>query len=43
MMGTGVEQDTEKALMWYKRAADQGHADALCSLALCYKVEIGRA
>ena len=42
-MGTGVEQDTEKALMWYKRAAEQGHAEALCSLALCYKVGLGVA
>ena len=35
--GRGVEQDYGKALKWYRRAAEQGHADAQFSLGVMYR------
>ena len=39
--GEGVEENKGKAIMWYKKAAEQGYLDAQCSLgkhyaATCY-------
>ena len=34
--GQGVEQSYEKAVIWYKKAAEQGNANAQCSLGYCY-------
>ena len=34
--GRGVLQDYEKATMWYRKAAEQGYADAQNSLGICY-------
>ena len=34
MKGVGVEQDTQKAMEWYKKAADQGHPHAGYNLAI---------
>ena len=30
--GIGVRQDPEAAVGWFKKAADQGHAEAQCNL-----------
>jgi TPR repeat protein len=35
-LGTGVEKNQAKAFKLYWQAADQGHADAQCSLGACY-------
>lgn len=32
----GVAQDYAEAVQWYRRAAEQGHADAQNNLGLCY-------
>ena len=34
--GSGVPQDYEKAAVWYRKAAEQGNADAQNSLGVCY-------
>jgi hypothetical protein len=34
--GNGVEKDSEKAIKWYRKAADQGHAKAQYSLGVMY-------
>ena len=34
--GRGVEQDYAKAVEWYRKAAEQGHACAQCNLGQCY-------
>jgi TPR repeat protein len=33
--GSGVAQDRQEALIWYKRAADRGHARAMNLVARC--------
>ena len=35
--GNGVSENPEKAVYWYKKAADQGHLEAQYSLGWCYK------
>ena len=35
--GKKVEEDEEQAFIWYKKAAEQGHADAEYSLGWCYE------
>ena len=35
----GVTQDSKEAVKWFRQAADQGNADAQCSLGLMYKNE----
>jgi TPR repeat protein len=35
-MGQGVPQDSAKALGWYSKAAEQGHANAQYDLGLMY-------
>ena len=32
--GEGVTQDKEKAVQWYQKAAEQGHADAQYNLGM---------
>lgn len=39
--GRGVEKSYEKAMEWYKKAANQGHAEAQCSLGYMYSRGIG--
>ena len=34
--GEGVEQDHEEAVKWYRKAADQGDADAQFNLGVMY-------
>ena len=34
--GEGVEQDLQKAVEWFHKAAEQGHADAQNRLGVCY-------
>ena len=34
--GQGVEQDYKKAVEWYRKAAEQGHADAQNNLGFMY-------
>ncbi len=34
--GEGVTQDTEQAVIWYEKAAEQGHEEALLALGLHY-------
>lgn len=34
--GTGVEKSEENALVWYKKAAEQGNAEAQCVLGGCF-------
>ncbi|MCC8020830.1 MAG: sel1 repeat family protein [Akkermansia sp.] len=34
--GEGVEHDCTKAVRWYRKAAEQGHAGAQCNLGCCY-------
>jgi len=34
--GIGVEKDEQKAVEWYQKAAEQGHAKAQNSLGWCY-------
>jgi len=36
LLGQGVPQDTAKALAWYRKAAEQGHANAQYDLGLMY-------
>ena len=38
--GTGVERDDAEALAWYERAADAGHAEALCNICRCVRASI---
>lgn len=35
-IGQGVPEDKEMAVSWYKRAANQGYAEAECTLGDCY-------
>ena len=35
-MGGGVDEDEEEAVEWYRKAAEQGHAEAQDELARCY-------
>ena len=32
----GVPEDKETAVWWYRRAAERGHKEAQCTLAVCY-------
>jgi len=41
--GKGVARDLPEAVAWYRRSADQGHADAQSFLGLCYGVGQGVA
>ena len=34
--GQGVKQDRSEAVRWYRKAAEQGHADAQCNLGIRY-------
>jgi TPR repeat protein len=34
--GQGVKQDDKEAMKWYRRAADQGYADAQYNLGVMY-------
>lgn len=34
--GLGVKQNNQKAVQWYRKAAEQGHAKAQCVLGLRY-------
>jgi len=34
--GEGVEQDNEKAVEWFLKAAEQGNAEAQFALGVCY-------
>jgi hypothetical protein len=35
--GRGVQKDEVEAVKWYRKAADQGHAEAQYNLGVCYK------
>ena len=35
--GRGVPQDNEKAIAWYRKAAEQGHAIAQCNVGWMYE------
>jgi TPR repeat protein len=39
--GRGVPQDDAQAVEWYRKAADQGNADAQFFLASCYDAGVG--
>ena len=39
--GQGVKQDYFKAVEWYQKAADQGHAAAQYNLGIMYKNGLG--
>jgi TPR repeat protein len=39
--GEGVPKDDEEAARWYRKAADQGHADAQAKLGLMYYTGVG--
>ncbi|MCR5723303.1 MAG: tetratricopeptide repeat protein [Lachnospiraceae bacterium] len=39
--GRGVEKSYEKAIEWYEKAANQGHAEAQCSLGYMFSKGIG--
>ena len=39
--GEGTAMDSEKALYWYKKAADAGDAKALCLTGYCFRKGIG--
>jgi TPR repeat protein len=39
--GSGVPRDDAEAAKWWRRAADQGHAEAQYYLALTYKAGTG--
>ena len=41
--GRGVQQDYAAAALWYRKAADQGHAGAQCNLAILYNHGTGFA
>ena len=41
--GAGVEKDPAEAVKWFRNAAEQGHAAAQNSLAICYDKGIGTA
>lgn len=34
--GKSGQEDSAKAVRWYRKAAEQGHAEAQCALAECY-------
>ena len=34
--GRGIGQDYKQALNWYRKAVEQGNADAQCNLGNCY-------
>ena len=34
--GAGVPKDTAQAVVWYRKAAEQGLARAQCNLGICY-------
>ena len=36
-----MAQNKEEAAKWYRKAADQGDADAQCNLGYCYKTGDG--
>jgi TPR repeat protein len=36
MMGAGVEKDPEAAVKWFRKAAEQGNAEAQFNLGYCY-------
>ena len=36
--GLGIPEDDEEALRWYRKSADQGHADGQLSLAGVYEL-----
>ena len=38
--GTGIQEDLEQAVKWYRSAAESGHAPGQCCLGFCY--EAGR-
>ncbi len=38
--GEGVKKDSKQAAQWFKKAADQGHANAKKILSLMDKIEI---
>ena len=38
-----VKQDLEKAVEWYRKAAEQGYALAQCNLGYCYEKGEGEA
>ncbi len=35
--GEGIKKDVNKAIYWYKKAADKNDAKAMYNLGLCYK------
>lgn len=37
MNGQGVEQDYTEAVYWFRKAAEQGHPDAMFCLGCCYE------
>ena len=39
--GLGVKQDYAQAVIWYRQAAEQDHADAQCNLGLMYQRGLG--
>src|SRR5437868_10399040 len=41
--GLGVTKDEEEALLWYLKAAEQNHVDALHQVGFCYADGIGVA
>ena len=41
MTGIGVPQDPKEAAQYFRKAADQGYADAQSNLGVCYMTGIG--
>lgn len=39
--GRGVEQNYEKAVKWFKKAAGRGEPDSMFHLAICYNDGLG--
>ena len=39
--GRGVEKDTREAVKWFRKSAEQGHADAQLALGYCYVIGEG--
>jgi TPR repeat protein len=41
VLGEGAPKNKVKAVKWFQKAADQGHADAQVNLAHCYEHGLG--
>ena len=39
--GEGVAKDVDKAIQWFRNAAEQGHAESQCVMGMCYEEGVG--